>query len=66
MLQFILSTIFSVEYLVIGVLVAALLDISIHYTKATSRFTLLEIWACTMFWPIVITLSVIAIIKGHN
>lgn len=66
MLEFILSTIFSVEYLVIGVLVAALLDISIHYTKSSSRFTLIEIWGCTMFWPLILIIFSIAFINGDN
>ena len=62
MLISILNTIFSVPYLVIGVLIAALLDIAIHYTKATSRFTLLEIWGCVMCWPAVVVLVFFAFI----
>lgn len=66
MLELILNTVFSVPYLVIGILVAALFDIMIHYTKVTSRFTLLEIWGCTMFWPFVIVAFIIGLIKGEN
>ena len=66
MLVDILNTIFSVPYLVIGVLIAALLDIAIHYTKATSRFTLLEIWGCVMCWPAVLVLLFFAFIFGQK
>jgi hypothetical protein len=66
MLELILNTIFSVPYLVIGVTVAGLLDIAIHYTKATTRFTLLEIWGCTMFWPITLLAVVFAFIFGQK
>ena len=66
MLEIILNTIFSVPYLVIGVLIAALLDIAIHYTKATTRFTLLEIWGCVMCWPAVLVLLFFAFIFGQK
>jgi len=66
MLISILNTVFSVPYLVIGVLIAALLDIAIHYTKATSRFTLLEIWGCIMCWPAVVVLVFFAFIFGQK
>jgi len=66
MLISILNTVFSVPYLVIGVLIAALLDIAIHYTKATSRFTLLEIWGCVMCWPAVVVLVFFAFIFGQK
>jgi len=56
MLDSILDFMFSIPYYGIGFTVAAMLDIAIHYTKATSRFTLLEIWGCTMFWPVVVFL----------
>ena len=66
MIELILNTVFSVPYLVIGILVAALFDIAIHYTKISTRFTLLEIWGCTMFWPFVILAFIIGLIKGEN
>ena len=66
MLISILNTIFSVPYLVIGVLIAALLDIAIHYTKATTRFTLLEIWGCVMCWPAVLLLLAAAFVVGKT
>ena len=66
MLISILNTNFSVPYLVIGVLIAALLDIAIHYTKATTRFTLLEIWGCVMCWPAVLVLLFFGFIFGQK
>ena len=66
MIVFILNTIFSVDYLVIGVLVAALIDIGIHYTKSSSRFTLLEIWGCTMLWPLIVIIFFFAFIFGQK
>jgi predicted membrane protein len=66
MIESIISTVFSVEYLVIGVLLAALLDIGIHYTKSTTRFTLLEIWGCTMCWPFVLVILFFAFIFGQK
>ena len=66
MVEFIMNTIFSVEYLVIGVLVAVFLDISIHYTKSSDRLTFLEIWGCIMCWPIVLLIFVIAVINGQK
>ncbi len=56
MLESLLNFMFSIPYYIIGFAVAAILDIAIHYTKATSRFTLLEIWGCAMFWPVVVIL----------
>ena len=66
MLHFILNIIFSVPYLVAGITVAALLDLGIHYTKATTRFTFLEIWGCIMFWPIISIFFVISFFKGDG
>jgi len=66
MIENIISTVFSVPYLVIGVLLAALLDIAIHYTRATTRFTLLEIWGCVMCWPAVLVLLFFAFIFGQK
>jgi hypothetical protein len=66
MIESIISIVFSVEYLVIGVLLAALLDIGIYYTKSTTRFTLLEIWGCTMCWPAVLVILFFAFIFGQK
>ena len=65
MIADILNMIFSIEYLVLGILVTALLDISIHYTKSSERLTLLEIWGCVAFWPIVLIIFLISLIKGE-
>ena len=65
MIADILNMIFSIEYLVLGILVTALLDISIHYTKSSERLTLLEIWGCVMFWPAILMVFVISFIKGE-
>ena len=64
MLEIIINTIFSVPYLVIGVLVAALLDVFVHYTKITTRFTFIEIWGCVMFWPAILIVGGLVFIKG--
>ena len=66
MLVSILNTVFSLPYLAIGVTIAAILDIAIHYTKATSRFTLIQIWGCTMCWPLVLLLLAGAFIIGKE
>jgi hypothetical protein len=56
MLGSLLNAVFSVEYLIIGILVAILLDTSIHYTKSSSRLTFLEIWGCVVIWPLVLVI----------
>ena len=66
MLESILNTVFSLPYLAIGVTIAAILDIVIHYTKVTTRFTLLQIWGCTMCWPIVLLLLAAAFAAGKT
>jgi hypothetical protein len=65
MVEGIISTVFSLPYLGIGVVVAALLDLSIYYTKSSDRLTLLEIWGCVAFWPIVLIIFLISLIKGE-
>ena len=66
MLDTIINTIFSLPYLGIGVTIAAILDIVIHYTKVTSKFTLIQIWGCTMFWPVVLVILGFAYIIGRE
>jgi len=66
MFESIVNTVFSLPYLTIGVTIAAILDIAIHYTKVTTRFTLLQIWGCTMCWPIVLFSLVVAFIYGQS
>jgi hypothetical protein len=65
MVEGIISTVFSLPYLGIGVFVAALLDLSIYYTKSSDRLTMLEIWGCVAFWPIVLIVFLISLIKGE-
>ena len=65
MLGSIIDTIFSIQYLVLGFIVAILLDTSIHFTKSSERLTFLEIWGCIMFWPIILIVFVIGFIKGE-
>lgn len=50
----------------LGVTIAALLDMTIHYTKSSSRFTFLEIWGCIMFWPLVLIVFVVALTKRDD
>ena len=66
MFESIINTVFSLPYLAIGVTIAAVLDMAIHYTKVTTRFTLLQIWGCTMCWPAVLILLVFAFIIGRE
>jgi hypothetical protein len=65
MVEGIISTVFSLPYLGIGIFVAALLDLSIYYTKSSDRLTMLEIWGCVAFWPIVLIVFLISLIKGE-
>lgn len=65
MIADILNMIFSIQYLVLGILVAALLDISIHFTKSSERLTFLEIWGCIVFWPIILTVFVVSFVRGE-
>ena len=65
MIADILNTIFSIQYLLLGVLVAALLDTSIHYTQSSERLTALEILGCIVIWPIILIVFVISFIKGE-
>ena len=65
MIADILNMIFSIQYLVLGILVAALLDISIHFTKSSERLTFLEIWGCIVFWPIILMVFVVSFVRGE-
>jgi ABC-type tungstate transport system substrate-binding protein len=66
MLESIINTVFSLPYLAIVVTIAAILDIAIHYTKVTTRFTLLQIWGCTMCWPLVLVTLLVGFIYGQS
>jgi len=54
MLTYYLFSNYVFPYLMIGVVVTLLVDISIHYSKLTSRLTFLEIWGSIIFWPIIL------------
>jgi hypothetical protein len=41
-------------YLVIGLLVAVLIDVAIRVNKTGEPFTSTEIWACIFLWPVVL------------
>ena len=51
---------YLLPYLCIGFVVALVCDFSIKQMKTSKTFTFLEIWACILFWPIVI----VGFIKG--
>lgn len=59
MLESILNTVFSIPYLLIGVAIAGFIDYKIHKSKATTRFTSLEIWGCTVGWPLLVFTALI-------
>ena len=62
----IINFVFSIPYLLIGFVFAALLDIFIHRKKASKRLTLLEIWGCAIGWPIIVFFVVIAYFSVEN
>ena len=66
MIDTILNTVFSIPYLIIGILIAGAIDLGIHYTKSSTRFTFIEILSCTLFWPIIAVVFTIGFIKGDN
>lgn len=65
MLADIINTIFSLQYLLLGILVAALLDLSIYYTKSSERLTSLEIFGCIALWPVILLVFVVSFIRGE-
>lgn len=44
MLENIINTVFSIPYLLLGVLFAVILDLFIYKSKASTRLSLIEIW----------------------
>ena len=62
----IINFVFSLPYLMVGVIFAALLDIFIHCKKASKRLTFLEIWGCAVGWPIIVFFVVIAYLSVDN
>lgn len=53
-------------YLIIGFIIAILLDLLIRYSESSKPLTFLEIWGCTLFWPIVIILTLIGILNNKK
>lgn len=66
MFENIINTVFSIPYLLIGVLLAIMLDLFIYKFKASTRLTFLEIWGCIMFWPIVLIIVIVGYFSTSN
>jgi len=60
MLENIINTIFSIPYLLIGVILAVILDLVIHKSKASTRLSLIEILGCAMCWPFILIIVIVA------
>lgn len=45
---------YAILYLIIGVLVAIILDMGIRITKTSESFTFIEIFVCIIGWPIML------------
>ena len=65
MFESIINTIFSIPYLLIGVILVIMLDLFINKFKVSTRLTFLEIWGCVLFWPAVL-LTVIIVYLGKK
>ena len=48
-------------YFLIGVVIAIISDITVRFLKSSEPFTFGDIWACILFWPIVLT----GFVKGY-
>ena len=67
MIESILNIVFSIPYLLIGIIIAVFLDVINSRKKATKRLTGLEIWGCIMGWPLLIFTIILAyIIVGND
>jgi len=66
MIVSIINTVFSIPYLSIGVVLAAILDFICYRTKTTTRLTLLEIWGCTMCWPVIMVTVFVSYFYKHD
>lgn len=66
MFENIINAVFSIPYLLIGVIIAVMLDLFIHKFKASTRLTFLEIWGCVMCWPAVLLVVIIAYLGKWN
>lgn len=62
----IINTVFSIPYLLIGIIIAIMLDLFILKSKVTTRLTFLEIWGCIMCWPIVTIIVITGFFKKRN
>jgi hypothetical protein len=60
MLENIINTVFSIPYLLLGVLFAVILDLFIYKSKASTRLSLIEIWGCAMCWPVILIIVIVA------
>lgn len=65
MIESLINIIFSIPYLLSGVVIAIALDHFIYKSKATTRLTFLEIWGCVMFWPVLLLFVVMVYINGE-
>ena len=66
MIESILNIVFSIPYLLIGMVIALFLDVLNGRKKATKRLTGLEIWGCIMGWPLLIFTIILAYITVGN
>jgi hypothetical protein len=66
MFENVINVVFSIPYLLIGVIIAIMLDFFINKFKASTRLTFLEIWGCVMFWPAVLFAVIIAYLGKWN
>lgn len=53
-------------YLIIGFIIAIGLELLIIKTKSSERLTFSEIWACVLFWPMIIILVLIGIFNNNE
>ena len=54
LLHFLISNILF-PYLITGVVISVAMDILIRIQQSSKPFTLADIWACILFWPIMVT-----------
>ena len=66
MFENIINTVFSIPYILIGVILAIMLDLFIYKFKASTRLTFLEIWGCVMCWPIVTIIIFVGYFKNNK
>lgn len=64
MLNLLLNLLFS--YFIIGVAISVISDITIRVVRSSDPFTFADIWACILFWPIVVAGFVKGFINGED